>query len=224
MTRGAFARVRGALIATCVMGASLLALWKAEESRPRVEGMKELSYFPNGHIVRLLLPGHATTGADLAWFQSVQYYGRHRKSDQDIHMLKHMAGVIADLDPHFLGAARFAGFCLAQEGGDFASGMEVLNRSVAENPERWEPWFDAGFMYFVVRRDYAHSTYYLSHAAKLPGCPDYVQRLAGWVAGKAGYSQTAAAFWLEIYNHTENPVMRQTARTYLERIARQGKL
>ena len=217
-------RVLRALAVVVLLGGGLMALWGAEDSRPRVEGMRELSYFPNGRMVRLLAPGHATAWADLAWFQIVQYYGRHRKTDQDFHMLKHMAGVVSDLDPHFLGAFRFAGFCLAQEGRDFGGGIEVLNRAIAENPERWEPWFDAGFLYFVVRRDYPHATYYISHAARMPGCPDYVRRLAGWVAGKAGYSQTAAAFWLEIYNHSENPLLRRMAREYLERIATRGKL
>src|SRR5262249_45032679 len=151
-------------------------------------------------------------------------YGRHRKTDQDFHMLRHMSNVVSELDPHFLGAFRFAGFSLAQEGHDFQAGLEVLNRSVALNPDRWEPWFDAGFLYFVCRRDYAHASYDMSQAARRPGCPAFVARLAGWVAGKAGYAQTAAAFWLEIYNHSENPLLRQRAAEYLERIQRRGRL
>ncbi|HVP39897.1 MAG TPA: hypothetical protein VMS93_12015 [Candidatus Saccharimonadales bacterium] len=223
MSRAAPA-VAAALLVALVAAACLSALLAAERARPAVHGLAELSYFPNGKLVRLVSAGHSVAWADLAWFQTIQYYGKHRKSDQDFHMLRHLAAVIADLDPHFLGVYRFVGFSLGQEGHDFPAGMAVLQRAVADNPGRWEPWFDAGFLEFVGRHDYKRASYYLAHAAQLPGHPEYVDRLAGWVAGKAGYAETAEVFWTQILLTSENDYLREMARKYLDRLHRKGHL
>ncbi len=204
--------------------ACLWALLQADAGRPHAPGLRELSYFPNGRMVRLLAAGHHVAWADVAWFQTVQYYGKHRKTDQDFHMLGHLSSVIADLDPRFFGVFRFAAFALGQEGHDFDGGMAILNRAIAENPERWEPWFDAGFLQFVGRRDYRRASYYLRNAARLPGHPEYVERLAGWVSGKAGYTETAEAFWTQILLTSHNEYMRTMARKYLDRLRTRGQL
>ena len=211
------------LVAGLILATFQALVW-AMDSRPRAEGMRELSYFPNGKLVRLMAAGHAITWADLSWFQAVQYYGKHRKTDQDFHMMKQLASVIADLDPQFLNVFRFAGFSLGQEGHDMQGGLEILKRSVAENPDKWQPWFDVGFLYFVSGRDYAHASYYLGRAARLPGHPDYVSRLAGWVSGKAGYRETAMAFWTEILFHSDNAALRQIAQKYIYKLKTEGRL
>lgn len=213
-----------ALMVLGLMLASYYALDSAMDSRPRAEGLPELSYFPNGNMVRLMAGGHSISWADIAWFQTVQYYGKHRKTDQDFHMMKHLASVIADLDPTFQGVFRFVGFSLGQEGHDMQAGLAVLKRAVAENPGNWQTWFDVGFLYFVSGRDYPHATYYLKRAAALPNSPAYVHRLAGWVAGKAGYTRTATAFWTEILLNTDNVELRQIARKYLLKLRTEGKL
>jgi hypothetical protein len=202
----------------------LWALLQAEQLRPRAGGLRELSMFPNGRLVKVMAAGHGITWADLAWFQTVQYYGKHRKTDQDFHMLSHLSSVIADLDPHFLGVFRFTGFALGQEGHDFEGGMAVLNRAIAENPGSWQPWFDAGFLQFVGRHDYPRASYYLSHAARLPGHPEFTERLAGWVSGKAGYTETAEQFWTQVLLTSDNDYLRLMARKYLDRLQRKGRL
>ncbi len=208
-----------ALVVACV-GSAILA----EAERPRLQGLQELSYFPNGRLVKLLSVGHGIAWSDAAWFQTVQYYGRHRKSDQDFHQLFQLAEVMAELDPHFLGAFRFAGFALGQEGHDLPRGMEVLQASIAHNPDRWEPWFDAGFLCFVVQHDYARAGFYLKHAAGMPGRPEFVERLAAYVLGKAGYSETAIRFWREIEQGSNNEYMRDMARKYIRRLTSKGEL
>lgn len=218
------ARLQQPLLFLALVPAAVWALLRAEEVRPASQGLKELSYFPSGRTVQLFTAGHDISWADVAWFQTVQYYGKHRKTDQDLHMLGHLASIIADLDPHFLGVFRFVGFCLGQEGHDFPGGMRVLNRAIAENPDNWQPWFDAGFMYYVVKRDYRHANYYLSHAAKLPRHPPYVERMAGWVAGKGGYDLEARQFWADVLLTSDDPYLTQMARTYLERLKEKGKL
>ena len=219
-----FTRFGFALAVVALAVACHWALLQAQDSRPRVEGLRELSYFPNGHLVNLVAAGHGVSWADLAWFQTVQYYGKHRKSDQDFHMMGHLASVIADLDPTFFGVFRFVGFSLGQEGHDFEGGMRVLNRAIAQNPDNWQPWFDAGFLYFVAKRDYPHASYYLSQAAKRPGHPPYVERLAGWVTGKAGYTETAEAFWTEIMLRSDNAYLRGMAKKYLDKLRTEGRL
>ena len=218
-TRFGFALGVVALVVACHW-----ALLQAQDARPRVEGLQELSYFPNGKLVNVVAAGHGVSWADLAWFQTVQYYGKHRKSDQDFHMMGHLATVIADLDPTFFGVFRFVGFSLGQEGHDFEGGMRVLQRAIAQNPDNWQPWFDAGFLCFVGRHDYPRASYYLAHAAHLPGHPAYVERLAGWVTAKAGYKETAEAFWTEIMLRSDNAYLRNMAKKYLEKLRTEGKL
>ncbi|MBI5835645.1 MAG: hypothetical protein HZB25_00220 [Candidatus Eisenbacteria bacterium] len=223
MTRGA-RRLWLAGLPVLLAPACLWTLLQAEAARPHGGGLGELSYFPNGRMVRVLAAGHHVAWADVAWFQTVQYYGTHRKSDQDFHKLRHLASVIADLDPKFFGVFRFTAFALGQEGHDYPGGIAILQRAMAENPDSWEPWFDAGFLEFVGRHDYARSAFYLRHAASLPGHPEYVERFAGWVAGKAGFTETAEQFWTQILLTSDNEYMRTMARKYLDRLHTRGRL
>ena len=47
---------------------------------------EELMYFPSGKFLKEASLGHEMIVADMAWVRAIQYYGRHRQTDQDYGM------------------------------------------------------------------------------------------------------------------------------------------
>ena len=185
-------------------------------------GTDELLYYPSGVWVRQASLGYETAAADLAWLRGIQYYGEHRLTDQKFDMIGHVMGIVADLDPRFLQPYVFGAFVLAQEMKRPERGLALLERGMAENPDRWELPFEAGFLHYVARHDYTEAGRYFSRAAHLPGHPEYVDRFAAFAQQRAGNDVMAILLWKRVLA-TGNKYMQEVARREIARLETGGQ-
>jgi hypothetical protein len=165
----------------------------------------ELMYFPSGMLLKPMALGHPLTLADLLWLRAIQYYGEHRLSDNRFPHAQHIFNTITTLDPHFAEAYMFGGMVLVEEGRDIPSGLALLRRGMAWNPERWELAFETGFAYYLAARDDAQAARFFSVAARLPGAPEYVVRFAAYAGGRAGDQQKALELWEQLRTESRSP-------------------
>ena len=171
----------------------------------------ELMYFPSGMLLRPMALGHPLTLADLLWLRAIQYYGEHRLSDNRFPHARHIFNTITALDPHFAEAYMFGGMVLVEEGRDIPSGLALLRRGMAWNPERWELAFETGFAYYLAARDDAQAARFFAAAGRLPGAPEYVVRFAAYAGGRAGNQKQALELWEQLRTESRSPTIRALA-------------
>ena len=207
-----FAILIGASILICLLGATL------NHKRYSGDVIQELMYFPSGRMLKVASLGYDTLIADLLWLRGIQYYGEHRRSDQDYPLAEHVFSTITDLDPYFIGAYRFGAFVLAQDVGQPAAGIELLRKGMRNNPDRWQLPFDLGFMYFIDMEDNTKAGHFFRFASRFADAPDITKRFSAFAYRKAGRNSIAKALWEEIYRSSPNEVVREGAEYALKNI------
>jgi hypothetical protein len=183
--------------------------------------MEELMYFPSGKLLKLVSAGYETLVADMLWLRGIQYYGEHRRTDMSYPLAEHIFSTITDLDPSFIGAYRFGAFVLGQDVGQPVSGIKLIKKGMANNPETWQLAFDLGFLYFVEMDDSRAAARYFSYSARQKDAPAIAKRFSAFAYRKAGRTDVARALWQEIYRSSDNTVMKATAEYALRSILRE---
>jgi tetratricopeptide (TPR) repeat protein len=180
--------------------------------------IEELMYFPSGRFVRMACVGYRGLAADLLWLRSIQYYGEHRRTDQDYPLAEHIFSTITDLDPSFVGAYRFGAFVLAQDVGQPASGVELLRKGMRSNPDLWQLPFDLGFLYFISLKDNAKAAHFFRFASRFDDSPDIAKRFSAFAYKKAGNVNVALSLWEQIYRTSTNRLMKENALLAIRKI------
>lgn len=172
---------------------------------------EELMYFPSGRFLKEASLGHEMIVADMAWVRALQYYGRHKKTDQDYSMAAHIFDVVTTLDPKFKNAYVFGALVLAQDANEVDKSIALLHRGMINLPDEWLLPFEAGFIYYLCSADMAQAHRWFMEATRIPGHPESVERFAAFTADRSGDPKKALQLWLQLYQSTENPYVRQMA-------------
>ncbi len=214
-TSGARRIALGLLLAglTLCLAHLLATRWErvSDEARPGVE----LALFPNGPWVKPATMGRARVAADLAWLEAIQYYGKHRKTDRMYPFAETLFSTLVALDPQFENAYVLGALILSEDVGRFDVARGLLEAGVAANPESWRLTFELGFLCYVRGTNKEEAAGLLRRAARMPGAPSSVTRLAAFAAGQAGDREMAIALWTEVYRMNENSEVRRIAGEYL---------
>ena len=198
-----------------------LSLDRAGDSRLREKAIAEMAYFPSGRFVRQAAIEYQGLAADLVWLRGIQYYGYHLMSDRKYEWLGHVFSILTSLDPRFTGAYHFGAITLAWDAAKPHEALDFLTTGMKANPMSWQVPFDAGFICYMVLRDYDRASTYFEVASKMPNAWFILARWAAIAKAKAGDFQTAREMWLDIFKSTENRklkelVVRQLANLKLE--------
>jgi hypothetical protein len=187
---------------------------------PRPEPLEELSYYPSGRHLRPAALGHAETAADLAWLRAVQYYGEHRRTDLRFTNMAHVFDVLTSLSPSFVPAYVFGAFALAQEGMSFNEAEKLMLKGVEHNPTSGALAFEFGFLYYVRPggRDLRRAAEYFEQAARQRDGPPQSLRFAAYSRQHSGDLRVAYELWLDLYQYSDNPLMREMAEREMRKI------
>jgi len=210
--------LRGALVAAVFWGA---AVWLAPDSATGRPEREEFLYYPSGPFLRGATLGYEQAASALAWLETVQYYGKHARSDQQFDYLYHLCDVTTELDPHFIEPYTFGSFVLLTEGKRPSAGMRLLEKGRENNPENWKIFFETGFSYYIAWEDYPKAAYYFTRSAEMPGAPEVANRFAAWVSTRAGDVRTAILLWQELADRTTNPELKEKAEKKVQELSAQ---
>lgn len=146
-------------------------------------------------------PSFRTTIADAYWLQTIQYYGEHVATDGEFEQLKPMLDLVTELSPRHVRAYLFGAYALLDAGrGNDA--YRLLERGFRENPDAWQLATNAGILMYSygpedVKRKVAAD--WFAKAARVPGAPAYVSRVAARLLGEGGRLDEAIALYAETY-------------------------
>jgi len=210
-----------ALIGGClVMTLAGLSAGRLAALRPTLEDATELRLYPSGRLVECLTLGQRTLLADIAWLQAIQYYGKHRMADRRYPLADHLFDVITRVDPQFRSAYVFGALVLEEETRALERSRTLFARGMRANPDDWMIAFQRGFLEYL-RGDAATGSLQMVWAARLPGAPPYVARLAAHACGKTGRREMAIRIWQEIALHSEDPAIQALALQRLRDLRRE---
>lgn len=198
------------LIVWGFVGAYLLQLSidRAGEDRLREKAVAEMAYFPSGRFVSQSSIEFQSLAADFVWLRGIQYYGYHLMSDRKYEWLGHVFDILTSLDPGFVGAYHFGGITLAWDAGKPHEAMDFLVKGMKANPMNWQIPFDAGFICYMLLRDYGRASTFFEVASKMPNAWFILSRWAAIAKAKSGDFQTARDMWVDILKGTENRALK----------------
>jgi len=142
----------------------------------------ELIYLPPTWFLRAVALGYEHALADVLWFRTIGYFGKHYRSDRVYPWLASMCDVVTDLDPQAEHVYRFGGVLLPWEANRVDDGIALLEKGTRHMPRSWRLHYMLGFSYYFFTGDLAAAGRALRTATLLPGAPDYVMRLATMIS------------------------------------------
>lgn len=175
---------------------SAYKLLKAEQSKMiKSSGLKdELMYFPNGQALRLISFGFDNTLADILWFQTVSYFGKHYRSDKNYAWLEHMCQVVTDLDPAHMDIYEFCSLLLAWENNKPQKAAQLLEKAINFKPDYWRNYYLRGMTSIIFKLDTDQALKDFIAASKLPDCPVFMKELASRKLGKLQSPEDTISF------------------------------
>ncbi|MEZ4651147.1 MAG: hypothetical protein R3E97_20630 [Candidatus Eisenbacteria bacterium] len=178
----------------------------------------ELVLFPRGELIRPFTFGKPEVAADLVWLRAIQYYGQHRGTDRSYPYAETLFHSLTDLDPTFVNAYIFGALVLHEQFGRLEPALALLDKGIEANPDSYWLPFERGFFLYVTHWDRDGAVAWLTRAAEMEGAPESFRRLAAFAAQQSGDQEVAIALWLEVYNGTDNPEIRDIAHDYLREL------
>ena len=91
----------------------------------------------------------------------------------------------------------------------------ILDRGAANNPDQWVYPFDAGHIALMNLKDYPLAEKYFEQCMKIPGAPEFVERLRANAIFKKGDLKTSWETWLDIYKRAPDERTKRIASNHL---------
>jgi hypothetical protein len=198
LTRWAIAAPFVVLAGLAATGFSQVSL----DAKRQVAFDEELLYLPNEKLLTHFNGGMSSVVADMLWLQCIQYTSKQFKGDGKFTWLNHMLENITRLDPHFLDAYHYGSIFLASLEADDGASLELLEKGMVQNPDRWELPYDASMVYLLNRREEAgapeHAARYLGMAVATGTAPESVLAVAEGLKRKHDLTEYERAMWEDL--------------------------
>lgn len=171
-------------------------------------------YVPSGKFLKYATFGYRALAADLLYLWAIQYYSTPTIDDRFDH-LDHIFAIINELDPRFQDPYEVGALIAVQEARDLRAAFAILDRGAANNPDQWVYPFNAGHVALMTVKDYPLAEKYFEQTMKIPGAPDFVERLRANAMFKKGDLETSWQTWLDIYQRAPDERTRKIASNHL---------
>jgi hypothetical protein len=214
--------VRTALLTIPILLVSLVWLQRSiDASAAPLQNEKPELLVGSGVMLKKLSLGYDSLLADFYWTRTVQYYGaRARKPGATFELLAPLLDVTTTLDPKFMIAYRFGAIFLSEQlptgPGRADLAVDLVKKGIAANPDEWRLYQDLGFLYSIHLKDYPKAAEAYLEGSKNPKAQIWMKVLAASVAEQGGSIESSKLVWAEVYESTQDPLVRQRAIVHLQ--------
>ena len=195
----------GALLAL-LLGALHVPLNHWIGSKPKLQ---QLMYLPDGEYLRMASLGYRELAADLLWLQAIQVMGQGKVSEQEGRWLYQAIDTLTTIDPKFVPAYEAGSHALCSLVVLPRESNQLLEKGIRHNPQEWRLPFLLGINYFFEFADDEKAAEAMAMAARLPGAPENLARLAAKLFVSAKSPQQAVEFLAKVYEETTDENVRQ---------------
>ena len=211
-----------AITAICLAGASFRALEKASvsDAQAAMSAEREGMYLPRGEALQVISLGYTNILADILWFDTISYFGKHYATDKNFAWLFHMCDLITTLDPKAQHVYQFCSNMLSWETRRPDLALKILDKAISHFPDQWKYFYLRGFtkMFFMHDNGAAHEDFV--RGARLPGAPAPLARLAAKKGLNLGSPAETVQFLKEMIHATTDPLERRALEDRLTDILR----
>lgn len=217
-------------ILICLLAGSAFALTafarvkvSLEETIYKEDKAQEVLYLPNGTALRFMSFGYSNALAQLLWFQTVSYFGKHYQQDQSYEWLNHYCQLVVSLNPEMEHPYLFCSQMLAWEVHQPQRANDFLTLGIQQHPDNWYMRYLRGFNASYFLHDQSDALQDFIAASKLPGAPAMVARLAAKSIGQLESPEVAIEFLEEAISRADDPAARAALRAKLDRLRRSSE-
>lgn len=209
-----------------IYGCLLILLWVGavgsltlvDEGRSKLERATEFAYVPNGKYLGIVSLGYDQLVADLIWLKVVQHIGNDSESREGLVWAYHATNAVTDIDPQFVWAYQITGTILTVYWSMAEESITLLKKGMKHNPNHWYLPYLVGYNYFFELCDPKNSAHYLQTAARIPGSPPYLTKLAAKMSVEAGELDSALMFLESVNREVEDPLLHESLQVRLNEI------
>jgi hypothetical protein len=163
---------------------------------------------------------YAPLMAALYWTRVVQYYGeKHRFGQRNLELLWPLLDITTTLDPHLMVAYRFGSTFLGDApprgAGQPEKGVELLERGLRANPEQWRLYQDMGNVYYFDEKNYPKAAAAFEEGSRNRKAPIWMKAMAAQIAAEGESPETSYFLWRDIYQTTNDPLIKKNAESHL---------
>jgi hypothetical protein len=182
--------------------------------------LEEVLYIPSPTALKRLSLGYSGLLADVYWTRAVQYFGgKHRERARRYDLLAPLLDITTTLDPQLIVAYQFGSTFLAQKPPEGAGmpdkAVELVESGIRANPDRWQLYYELGFLQYMELHDPAAAARAFDRGAKVPNAHPFLKVLAATMAQHAGETQIARLLWTTTYETSDDKLIRANALKHL---------
>ena len=182
-------------------------------TREKLPG-SSIIYIPSGKFLKYATFGYRAVAADAIYLWAIQYYSTPTIDDRLDH-LDHIFAIINELDPRYQDPYEVGAMIAVQEARNPAAAFSILDRGAANNPDQWVYPFNAGHVAMMTLKDFPLAEKYFEQCMKIPGAPEFVERLRANAIFKKGDLRTSWETWLDIYEKAPDERTKKIASNHL---------
>ncbi len=171
-------------------------------------------YIPSGKFLKYATFGYRNLAADVIYLWAIQYYTTPTIDDRFDH-LDHIFAIINELDPRYQDPYEVGAMIAIQEARDIQAAFAILDRGAANNPDQWVYPFNAGHIALMTLKDYPLAEKYFAQCMKIPGAPEFVERLRANAIYRKGDLKTSWDTWLDIFKRAPDERTKKIASNHL---------
>jgi hypothetical protein len=174
----------------------------------------------SGKMMKAMSLEYAPLMADVYWTRVVQYYGsKSERREQNLDGLWPLLDVATTLDPNLIPAYRFGSTFLAEPRpvglGRPDLAIQLLERGIRENPEEWRLYQDLGNVYYFSLHDNQKASDAYVQGSKVPNAAPWMMLMAARIVERGDTRQTSRLLWSEIFDSSQDPTIKDNAKTHL---------
>lgn len=184
-----------------------------------------LMWIRSGPLAQRLALSFDSLVADVYWIRTVVYFGGQRRSERgskNFDQLFPLLDLVTSLDPHFRVAYRFGSIFLAEPPpggpGRIDQAIQLLQKGLESDPQRWEYAQDIGFVYYWWESDYVRAAEWFRRAGEIPGSAEWLAPLAAVTLASGGNRESSRRLWTELRNTTDMDWIRTSAELRLRQL------
>jgi hypothetical protein len=211
------------LSAVVVLG--FAGVWRLQrnidQAKDSIDVEQDQLAFRSGNLVKKLSLEYAPLVGAIYWTRVVQYFGeKHRLHQTNLELLWSLLDITTTLDPHLMPAYRFGSVFLSDSpprgAGRPDLAVKLLERGIKENPDQWRLYQDLGNVYYFDTKDYPKASAAFAEGSKNPNAMIWMKVMAAKIAAEGESPETSYFLWLQVYQTTTDPMVKQNAELHLK--------